>query len=255
MPPISRRTLFSRAIAAPAVLGAAPERTRALKVVVAGGHPGDPEYGCSGTVARFTDLGHAVTLLYLNSGQKVCPETKDDPGSTVRTKEAQHACTILKANPRFAGQCDGHAVVDDAHYREFGTMLETLSPDLVFTQWPLDGHRDHRATFMLVYDLWRKSSRCFSTKSRTAKIRRCSLLPTTSIFRQQSRENAQPATPTLRKHRTDTTRYNPRSRASAVSKAATVRLKHSLNTWAARAFCFLEQLILMTSKPTHVQRK
>src|ERR1700680_3810176 len=39
-----------------------------LRVVVTGGHPGDPEYGCGGTVARYTDLGHEVILLYLNRG-------------------------------------------------------------------------------------------------------------------------------------------------------------------------------------------
>lgn len=39
-----------------------------LKVIVAGGHPGDPEYGCEGTVARLTGLGHQVVLLYLKNG-------------------------------------------------------------------------------------------------------------------------------------------------------------------------------------------
>jgi len=37
-----------------------PERK--LKVVVCGGHPGDPEYGCGGTIARYSDLGHEVVL-------------------------------------------------------------------------------------------------------------------------------------------------------------------------------------------------
>jgi len=38
------------------------------KIVVTGGHPGDPEYGCGGSVARLTALGHEVVLLYLNDG-------------------------------------------------------------------------------------------------------------------------------------------------------------------------------------------
>ncbi len=42
---------------------APPEKK--LKVIVTGGHPGDPEYGCGGTVARLTALGHEVVLLYL----------------------------------------------------------------------------------------------------------------------------------------------------------------------------------------------
>src|ERR1700723_2169910 len=75
-----------------------------LKVVVCGGHPGDPEYGCGGTVARLTALGHRVVLLYLNDG--AWPPT---PAST-RGAEAAKACEILKARPVFAGQENGHAV-------------------------------------------------------------------------------------------------------------------------------------------------
>ncbi|MES2222865.1 MAG: hypothetical protein V4587_18085, partial [Acidobacteriota bacterium] len=45
-----------------------PEPSRKLKIIVTGGHPGDPEYGCGGTVARFAALGHEVVLLYLNDG-------------------------------------------------------------------------------------------------------------------------------------------------------------------------------------------
>jgi phosphodiesterase/alkaline phosphatase D-like protein len=37
---------------------AASEPARKLKFVVTGGHPGDPEYGCGGTIARLTAMGH-----------------------------------------------------------------------------------------------------------------------------------------------------------------------------------------------------
>src|SRR2546426_931133 len=33
---------------------------RKLRVVVVGGHPDDPESGCGGTIARYSDLGHEV---------------------------------------------------------------------------------------------------------------------------------------------------------------------------------------------------
>ena len=42
-----------------------PEAARKFKIIVAGGHPGDAEYGCGGTIARFTALGHEVVLLHL----------------------------------------------------------------------------------------------------------------------------------------------------------------------------------------------
>ena len=133
-----------------------------LKVVVAGGHPGDPEYGCGGTVARYTDQGHAVTMLYLNRGEKGCPEADASKGSGVRVPEARKACELLKAQAVFAGQCDGNAVIDAAHYEAFRTVLEAGKPDIVFTQWPVDNHRDHRAISLLVYDAWKSSKRAFA---------------------------------------------------------------------------------------------
>ncbi|HEY7210832.1 MAG TPA: PIG-L deacetylase family protein [Bryobacteraceae bacterium] len=157
---ISRRNLLLAAVLTPQA--AAEAANRRLRVVITGGHPGDPEYGCGGTAARFSDLGHQVTLLYLNKGEKSCPGTPDDPGSTVRTAEAEKACAILKTHPKFARQCDGHAVVDAAHYDDFHQLIETLEPDILFTQWPLDHHRDHRATFQLSYDAWFRSKKKFA---------------------------------------------------------------------------------------------
>jgi LmbE family N-acetylglucosaminyl deacetylase len=156
---ISRRQWLWTMAASPVV---AQMRPRALRVVIAGGHPGDPEYGCGGTAARLSDLGHEVTLLYLNRGEKSCPPTPDDPGSSMRTKEAENACSILKAQAKFAGQCDGHPVVDAAHYDEFAAVIGGLHPDILFTQWPVDHHRDHRAISNLSYEAWNRSKKSYA---------------------------------------------------------------------------------------------
>jgi N-acetylglucosamine malate deacetylase 1 len=132
---------------------------RKLKVVITGGHPGDPEYGCGGTAARYADQGHDVVLLYLNHGEKGCPEPAPEKGSLIRTAEAKRACQILKARPLFAGQCDGNAIVDRAHYDEFRLLLDNEQPDVVFTHWPIDGHADHRAISILTYDAWLRSGK------------------------------------------------------------------------------------------------
>jgi LmbE family N-acetylglucosaminyl deacetylase len=129
---------------------------RKLKVIVAGGHPGDPEYGCGGTVARLTKLGHEVVLLYLNDG--AWPPT----GASIRIAEAKRACELLQSRPAYAGQINGHAVVDNAHYEEYAKLIEAEQPDAIFTQWPIDNHRDHRAITMLTYDAWRKSKEKFA---------------------------------------------------------------------------------------------
>jgi LmbE family N-acetylglucosaminyl deacetylase len=129
---------------------------RKMKVMVAGGHPGDPEYGCGGTVARLTNLGHEVVLIYLNDGG--WPPTS----SATRIAEAKRACEILKALPAYAGQVNGNAVVDNAHYEAYAKIIDAEKPDVMFTQWPIDNHRDHRAITMLTYDAWRQSKKNFS---------------------------------------------------------------------------------------------
>jgi LmbE family N-acetylglucosaminyl deacetylase len=136
------------------------EPKRKLKVVVTGGHPGDPEYGCGGTIARYTDLGHEVVLLYLNDG--VRPGKPRGGAGGTRVDEARKACEVLKARPLFAGQVDGEAVVDRAHSEAFRKVLEPEHPDAVFTHWPIDNHADHRAISMLVYDAWLGMGRTFA---------------------------------------------------------------------------------------------
>jgi LmbE family N-acetylglucosaminyl deacetylase len=160
MQPINRRNLLVQACS----LGSLAHGTslgedapRKWKVVFTGGHPGDPEYGCGGTIARYTDLGHTVVLLYLNDG---VPSGKPKDG--VRLAESSKACEILDAVPLFAGQVDGAAVVDRDHVESFRKILESESPDVVFTHWPIDDHADHRAMSMLVYDAWLRLGRRFA---------------------------------------------------------------------------------------------
>jgi len=177
MKPISRRDMLSNAgllgtaavVGLPLAASAAelplsetkPIRRSRLKVVVTGGHPGDPEYGCGGTIARYTDLGHEVVLLYLNRGEWPENPLLEDAKS-VRIAEAKKACEILKARPAYAGQINGAAIIDAAHYEKFQRILEAEQPNLVFTHWPIDNHADHRAISLLVYEAWLRMGKKFA---------------------------------------------------------------------------------------------
>lgn len=137
--------------------GATPgnDHARKLKIVVTGGHPGDPEYGCGGTIARLGRLGHDVVLLYLNNGAW-------ETSAEIRMAEAKKACEILKATPAYAGQANGHAIVDDKHYADFQKILATENPDAVMTHWMIDNHPDHRAIANLTYEAWKQLKQRFA---------------------------------------------------------------------------------------------
>ena len=126
------------------------------KIVITGGHPGDPEYGCGGTVARFTALGHDVVLLYMNDG------AWQQTSSATRIAEAKKACEILKARPAYANQINGHAIVDNHHYQEFQSIIEKEDPDAVFTHWLIDNHPDHRGIANLTFESWKQLKHRFA---------------------------------------------------------------------------------------------
>ena len=156
--PVSRRQLLAAAAFPFVARASAP----ALKIVVTGGHPGDPECGCAGTIARYADLGHEVVLLYLNRGEGYCGTAALARCGEIRTAEAQKACAGLKARALFAGQVDGQAVIDAAHYDAYARVLTAERPDVVFTHWPIDRHRDHRAISLMTLDAFWKSGKSFA---------------------------------------------------------------------------------------------
>lgn len=166
---MSRREMLGRSsllvgalgVGIPAPGALAQDDGRKLKVVVAGAHPDDPETGCGGTIARYTGLGHEVTILYLTRGEAGIPGKTHAEAARIRTAEAEKACAILKAKPLFAGQIDGDSFVNNARYAEFRKLLDAEQPDIVFTQWPVDSHRDHRATSLLTYDAWLNGGKQF----------------------------------------------------------------------------------------------
>jgi LmbE family N-acetylglucosaminyl deacetylase len=165
---VTRREVVAGLAAGTAVVGlplvgiGAEDKPRKLKVIVAGAHPDDPESAAGGTAARYADLGHDVACLYLTRGEAGLKGKTAKEAAATRTAEAEKACEILKARPLFAGQTDGDTEVNAARYDAFNKLLEAEKPDVVFTHWPVDSHRDHRVTALLVYDAWLKAGRKFA---------------------------------------------------------------------------------------------
>ena len=135
---------------------------RKLKVVVVGGHPDDPETGVGGTIARYADEGHEVVCLYLTRGEAGIRGKTHEEAAAVRTAEAEAACRVLVAKALFAGQIDGATEINAERYEQFGKLLGKIKPDIVFTHWPIDSHRDHRVASLLVYDAWLKAGKRFA---------------------------------------------------------------------------------------------
>src|SRR6266851_2471689 len=132
MEPITRRNLLVSSGTVAGAVASSLGKVRAdeapshrPKVVVAGGHPGDPEAACGGTMARMVDLGHEVVALYVTRGEGGIRGKSRIEAGTIRTEAAKKA-------------------------------------QVVMTHWPIDTHRDHRTTSLLVYDAWLACGRKFA---------------------------------------------------------------------------------------------
>lgn len=132
-----------------------------LNVVFVGAHPGDPEFGCGGTIAKYSDAGHAVTILYLTRGEASDPNISYEQMAKLRSSEAAESSKILNADPLFANQIDGNTVLDNSKNDEMQKMLQALNPDLVFTHWPLDSHPDHQIAGLLILTSWLRTGKKF----------------------------------------------------------------------------------------------
>ena len=132
-----------------------------LNIVCIGAHPGDPEFGCGGTLAKYSDAGHNVSIVYLTRGEASDTSKTYEQMAALRTREAEIACNALKASAIFAGQIDANTELSKKSIEDITKLVMVQQPHIVFTHWPLDTHQDHQIAGLLGFNAWSKSNRSF----------------------------------------------------------------------------------------------
>ena len=145
----------------PSILTSKSDQVAKLKVVCVGGHPDDPESGCGGTLANFTNAGHDVSIIYLTRGEAGIPGKSHTEAANIRTRESLEACKILHTKAIFAGQIDGSTIMDNDWLHTLQGLLDAEKPDIVFTHWPVDSHKDHQIASLLTIQSWIRSAHKF----------------------------------------------------------------------------------------------
>lgn len=133
---------------------AAGPAPKALKVVCVGGHPDDPESGAAGTLVRYAQEGHSVTVVYLTRGERGISGKSNEEAASIRTAECEAACKIMGAKAVFAGQLDGSTESNRVRLEELQKLLGAEGPDILITHWPVDTHLDHQIASLLTFRVY-----------------------------------------------------------------------------------------------------
>ncbi|MBI2877245.1 MAG: PIG-L family deacetylase [Candidatus Tectomicrobia bacterium] len=111
---------------------------RKTSVLAIGAHPDDIEYGCGGTLTRYRQWDHRISLLVLTAGEKGgSPEA--------RQQEQVASAQILGAEEIFWGHYADTDLPDNPELILcIERILQQIRPDIVLVNFYDDTHQDHR---------------------------------------------------------------------------------------------------------------
>ncbi|HSV30544.1 MAG TPA: PIG-L family deacetylase [Atribacteraceae bacterium] len=124
-----------------------------LRVLAVGAHPDDLELCCAGTLARFAQEGHHVTMCYVCRGDAASHELAPEEIARIRSEEACRSAEIIGAELIAGlGLGDGEVYVQQENTMKFLDLIRRTRPDLVITHNLEDYLQDHYNTARLVFE-------------------------------------------------------------------------------------------------------
>jgi LmbE family N-acetylglucosaminyl deacetylase len=61
----------------------------------------------------------------------------------------------------FAGQIDGDTIVNNDWLKKLQQLIKEEAPDIVFTHWSIDSHKDHQCASLLTIQTWMRAQQKF----------------------------------------------------------------------------------------------
>jgi LmbE family N-acetylglucosaminyl deacetylase len=117
------------------------------RVLVFGAHP-DDEIFMAKTIAMLSSKGVAVTVVIMTNGCEGYPDPKmKNTIVKIRAREAQDCNRVLGIKKRIIMDIPDMGLTNDKPtVKKLIKIIREVRPDAIFTQGPIDVHRDHIAT-------------------------------------------------------------------------------------------------------------
>jgi LmbE family N-acetylglucosaminyl deacetylase len=107
-------------------------------ILAIGAHPDDIEFGCGGTLIKYSRKGHRLFLLVMTGGGL-------GGSASVRMQEQEASKEILGAEKIYwGGYEDTQLIMDIELIAKIESAIAEVKPDFIFCNYPDDTHQDHR---------------------------------------------------------------------------------------------------------------
>jgi len=123
-----------------------------MNILAVGAHPDDLEILCAGTLAKYTNQGHQVTMAVLTNGNMGHPNITPPEMAKIRKQEFENAAAVISANTIWVNVDDEMSVVDLPARLAMVDVIRQARPDVILTHSPTDYHVDHLNTSRLVLE-------------------------------------------------------------------------------------------------------
>jgi LmbE family N-acetylglucosaminyl deacetylase len=109
-----------------------------VNILAIGAHPDDIEFGCGGSLVKYSQRGHRLYLLVMTGGGLGAP------AETRRAEQLASRQILGAAEIFWGGYPDTHLGLDVEMIRKIEKVIGTVKPEFIFCSFPDDTHQDHR---------------------------------------------------------------------------------------------------------------
>ena len=129
-----------------------------MNIIVLSPHADDVEIAMGGTIAKYVDEGHNITIITAILPKEDLEGNTDEFMNKNRRKEQEKSANILGANLEILDLDPYDFAFNRKYIKLFDQKIKSYKPDMIFSCWEHDTHQDHKNLAKILFAVTRKNN-------------------------------------------------------------------------------------------------
>ena len=129
-----------------------------MNIIVLSPHADDVEIAMGGTIAKYVDEGHNITIITAILPRENIDGNTDEFMNKNRKKEQKKSANILGANLEILDLDPYDFAFNRKYIKLFDQKIKSYKPDMIFSCWEHDTHQDHKNLAKILFTVTRKNN-------------------------------------------------------------------------------------------------